>query len=242
MTAKAGRAKALAPPFLQDELFGLDNGDQSRMAALSIPPAYAKPALRVFGTSKERPKMGGIHPKESHGFSLVECLTSIGVLAVLVTAGIPSFSDAINSWKLTTAANETLAAWQIARLESIKSNQAVIVCASNSQDDAVPTCSEQSPTGWIAFSDSNGNRHYEAEEQLLRTARLPRGIRVFEELGSRLLVAFRPDGFAWSQDGEELLSLSARFCLPGSRSIRRVALQSGSKMVIEKLRSTSCEN
>lgn len=191
--------------------------------------------------------MSGGNPStrlDPNGFTLVECLASMAVLAIIATAGIPSFSDAIDSWKLTTAANETLAAWQVARVESIKSNRSVVICASENQDAAVPTCSDHSSTGWVAFSDLNGNWSHEAEEQVLRTARLPRGVTVFAESSSPLAAAFHPSGFARTQDREELLSLSAVLCLPGSRApIRRVSVQAGSKMTVEKIESTTgCPN
>lgn len=191
--------------------------------------------------------MTGPHPRrnrEDLGFTLIECLTGIAVLAIITTLAIPSFSSAISSWKLTTAANETLVAWQVARIESIKSNQTAVVCASSSQNAPVPGCSDLNPTGWIAFLDTNGNRSYEAEEQLLRTVRMPQGVRVIAEPASSLLVAFQPDGFAWSQGSVQLLNLGALLCLPASRSpLRRVAILAGSRMLVEKSdSSTNCQN
>lgn len=63
--------------------------------------------------------------RKQAAFTLVECLTVIAVLIVITLGGVPTFTGAIHSWKLTTAANETLAAWQIGRIESIKSNRTV---------------------------------------------------------------------------------------------------------------------
>lgn len=79
------------------------------------------------------------------GFTLVELMVAIAVLAVLLGIAVPSFTDSTLSSKLRTQANDLAAAALLARSEAIKRNQAVTLCASS---DGV-ACTGTWASGWI---------------------------------------------------------------------------------------------
>ena len=88
-------------------------------------------------------------PARARGFTLLELMMTIGVGAVLLTLGIPSFVDLVRNNRAATNVNELLTAFAIARSESIKRGWNVSVCRSS--DGA--NCTDEWTEGWIVFRD-----------------------------------------------------------------------------------------
>ena len=61
------------------------------------------------------------------GFTLIEMIATVAVLAILVTVGIPSFQETIDKRRLTGAAEQLYGDLQYARSEAIKRNANVFV-------------------------------------------------------------------------------------------------------------------
>jgi len=94
----------------------------------------------------------------STGFTLVELMVTVAVLAILSAIAAPSFSNLINSNRLTASANEVVAALQTARMEAIRRNSSVVLCPS--VDGA--TCSGAEWKRLIVFSDVDGDNAVDA--------------------------------------------------------------------------------
>src|SRR3546814_19233482 len=77
------------------------------------------------------------------GFTLIELMVTISVLAILMMLAVPSFTSIINSNRLTAQSNEVVAALQLARMEAIKQNRRAIVCRS-----ATGTTCANAPGAW----------------------------------------------------------------------------------------------
>jgi prepilin-type N-terminal cleavage/methylation domain-containing protein len=104
--------------------------------------------------------------KPSHGFSLVELMTAIAVLALLLAVGVPNFRDAIRNSRMTSAANDLLAHAALARSEAIKRRAVVSVCSGEGGD--APSCDGGSfGSGWIVFEDANGDGDFDAGDELI---------------------------------------------------------------------------
>jgi len=101
------------------------------------------------------------------GFTLVELLVVMAIIALLMAFGVPSFRSITYSSRVSSEANAMLGDLQFARSEAQKGGQSVTVCASTDQN----TCSANNVwgAGWIVFLDvdSNGTRNT-ATEALLR--------------------------------------------------------------------------
>ena len=73
------------------------------------------------------------------GFTLVELMVAVAVLAVLLVIAVPSFKRLTLSNRLSTTANDVVLAVNTARIEAIKRNATTLVCSDGSV--YVTTCS-----------------------------------------------------------------------------------------------------
>jgi len=86
----------------------------------------------------------------SRGFTMVELLTAIAVLAVLLALAVPNFNDATLSARLNGFANSLVAAAQVARSEAIKRNANITLCKSANGTSCAATGGWQQ--GWIVLN------------------------------------------------------------------------------------------
>lgn len=84
------------------------------------------------------------------GFTLIELMVTIAVMAVLLGIAIPSFTDVTLGSKLRSQANDLVAGATLARSEAIKRNQTVTFCASANGATCVASGGWQQ--GWIVRS------------------------------------------------------------------------------------------
>jgi len=101
------------------------------------------------------------------GFTLIELMVTIAVVAILLTVGVPSFRSLTQNNRMSTQANELMAALTLARSEAVKRGASVTICSS--ADQASCAGSNNWATGWIVFSDSNADATVDAGETIVRT-------------------------------------------------------------------------
>lgn len=82
------------------------------------------------------------------GFTLVELMVTISVMAILLAIAVPSFINASLNSKLNTIANTFVSSAQLARSEAIKRNTPVTLCASSTGTGCAGNWSE----GWVVLA------------------------------------------------------------------------------------------
>lgn len=94
--------------------------------------------------------------KAHEGFSLIELMITISVLAVLVTIGLPSFQASMRSNRVATGTNELIASMSLARSEALRSPGGAAICPSSDGATCLPDDSSWDG-GWIVWIDADGN-------------------------------------------------------------------------------------
>jgi type IV fimbrial biogenesis protein FimT len=84
------------------------------------------------------------------GFTLLELMITIGIAAILLTIGVPSFRYVTTANRASAEINGLLGAMQFARGEAIREGQSVSICSSS--DGATCLVNPSWDRGWIVFS------------------------------------------------------------------------------------------
>jgi type IV fimbrial biogenesis protein FimT len=95
--------------------------------------------------------------KRQTGFTLYELMVTVTVIGVILTVGIPNFSEFTQNSRLTSTSNDLLSSFQVARSEAARSKTNITICASANSLDAAAVCGGNFNDGWIIFIDTNGD-------------------------------------------------------------------------------------
>ena len=92
--------------------------------------------------------------KKYSGFTLIELMVALAVVAILISVGLPKMSVFFKGNRMVTNANDLLSGLYVARSEAIKRNSRVSICKSTNAGDAAPKCAtgaEGWDEGWFVF-------------------------------------------------------------------------------------------
>ncbi len=114
--------------------------------------------------------------KKSYGFTLVELLITISIVAVLVTLAAPSVAGLVQSGNVASAVNTFLGDLRFTRSEAVRRGMPVVICRSTAPEAATPQCATDTAktgpgwtTGWIVFEDRDADATYSSgTDRLLR--------------------------------------------------------------------------
>ena len=139
------------------------------------------------------------------GFTLAELLITLTIASILVMAGAGSFRNVTTQNRIAGEVNGLLGDLQFARAEAIKEGRPVTACASTNGTTCAATTSWD--TGWIVFSDPNGNQTVDAGEPVLRAQRPFAGGDTLQADNAITAVTYNRQGFAFGLPGTVTLAL-----------------------------------
>jgi len=123
------------------------------------------------------------------GFTTMELMVVIGIVAILVTLAVPNFFGRMPAKRLESAAGDVNAALQTARLAAVRENSCAVVEFSSSADD------------YRIFVDNGGanaanacNKTRDAGEPAVKAGKLPPGVDLVSAVPQNI-IGFNSRGF-----------------------------------------------
>ena len=148
------------------------------------------------------------------GFTLTELVVAMGIVAILLAIGAPSYRYVTTTNRVSSEINGLLGDLQFARAEAIREGQTVSVCAANTSGSQ---CSgtESWTNGWIVFSDSPTLGTIDGNDTVLRLQKpLASGDSLTVNTANINAVTFTREGFALSLPGSITLKLQDSTATP----------------------------
>ncbi|AYC35142.1 pilus assembly protein FimT [Pseudomonas cavernae] len=159
--------------------------------------------------------------RHAYGFTLVELLTSLGILTLLVTVGVPGAQQFMGNQQLVSASNTLATNLTLARSESIKRRQPVLV--DNADGDWA--------SGWRVFVDLNNNGQLDEGEPLLRQEQpLPKGVIAKGNSPVRRYIRYTPLGNAKLLGGAFQAGTLTLCHTSGKQAVRRLVLSPSGRL------------
>lgn len=93
--------------------------------------------------------------KREAGFTLTELLTTMGIVAIMLAIGVPSYRYITTSYRMSSEVNSLLGDLMFARGEALKEGQGVTVCVSSNGTGCTGVAGSWQ-NGWIVFSNAAG--------------------------------------------------------------------------------------
>ena len=130
------------------------------------------------------------HRNLARGFTTIELMVTVAILAVLTGIAAPSFTPIIERWRVRQASEELQSTFYFARSEAIKRGGNVTILRSGNTTDCKAAGTDTSiwSCGWIVFADLNNDGEQTDNEDTLQTAPPPSKVSVqFQNTSSKEL-------------------------------------------------------
>lgn len=124
----------------------------------------------------------------NRGFTLIEMMVTVALLAILIAAVTPSFRGLLRDNQAATQANALVTSLMLARSEAIKRNAPVVMCRSNT---GTSCAGSDWADGWILWADTDGDTTIDSGEIL----------QVQEDLAGNFTLTATGASFTYRPDG-----------------------------------------
>lgn len=131
------------------------------------------------------------------GFTMIELMVTIAVLAILMAVAAPSFTNVMRKNDVSAANNALLADLSYARTEAVNRHVTVSICPSTTGHSCSSSTAYE--TGWIVYTYVPGkaasNTDFDSDDTdniLLRSTQAPKGVSI--QAKSATVISFGQQG------------------------------------------------
>ena len=105
-------------------------------------------------------------PASQEGFTLLECLVAVAIMAILTVLAVPGFRDLLVRRSVLVTADALVSDLRFARAEAIKRGTQVSMC--RSANGSACSATGNWVEGWIVFVDRNAKGVVDPGDEVLR--------------------------------------------------------------------------
>lgn len=172
------------------------------------------------------------HPKKKfNGFTAIELMVTIAIMAILAALAGPSFKPLIDRWRVRETLESMQSTLYLARSEAIRRGGRIAI---QKLPKTTPGCflantNEEWGCGWFIFSDDNNDGKWQATEERLRIIATPTNTNVIHKGGGQsikvdrygMMSGLNAKGFIFSPEPEGISSLATQgLCMSSGGRIR----------------------
>ncbi len=154
------------------------------------------------------------------GFTMVEMMVVVAILAIVAAIAFPSFEATLRSNRVATTTNELLASFALARSEALRSPGGAHVCTSTDGETCTGTDWEQGWIVWIDIDVTDGDQpNAAAGDRVVRYSQAKPGVAITVAPGAENLdIPFEQRGYLVG--GQRVLSLASEKCPTNASLVR----------------------
>jgi type IV fimbrial biogenesis protein FimT len=113
------------------------------------------------------------HRRATAGFTLVEMMVVIIIMALLLAWALPSYKNLITTYRMSDELSQLQTDVELARSSAVRTGSNVTICPANvasSSTSSTPACNGANEwnTGWIVFTDNADDQTVDPGDTVLR--------------------------------------------------------------------------
>lgn len=165
--------------------------------------------------------VGLIKVSAQRGFTAIELMVIVSIMAVLLALAAPSFTPLIESWRVRQASEQLTSTLHYARSEAIKRAGQVAIqkLPNNTNGCTSATGNRDWDCGWIVCQDVNSNGACNASEPVLQRIDAPAKVQVTRTGGGASIKLNRWGLVDGTWLGFSLVPLDKSVSHPGARGV-----------------------
>ena len=178
-------------------------------------------------------------PSGRQGFTTIELMVTVSILALLMALAAPSFNPMIESWRVRQATEQLQSTLSYARSEAIKRGGQVAIhkLPNNTNGCTSATGNRDWDCGWIVCHDTNSNGACNPNEPVLQRIDAPAKVQVSRTGGGASIKLNRWGLVDGTWLGFSLVPLEKSTTHPGARG---VCMSSGGRIRVISPEAIPC--